>query len=61
MFIGQIIKIAGNSKKTFAYYTFLVCDLEFTTPCWSATLSLLHLTNVGLDLYNMYINTHAYT
>ena len=34
MFIRQIIGIVGNSKKSFsAYYTFLVCDLDFTTPC----------------------------
>ena len=26
-----------------AWYTLLVDDLEFTTPCWSATSSLLHL------------------
>ena len=43
MFIRKIIDIVGNSKKSFAWYTFLVYDLEFTTPCWSATSSLLHL------------------
>ena len=26
-----------------AYHIFLVCDLDFTTPCWSATSSLLYL------------------
>ena len=30
-------------RKNLAYHTFLVRDLDFTTPCWSATLSLLHL------------------
>ena len=30
-------------SKFLAYHTFLVCDLDFTTPCWSATSSLLHL------------------
>ena len=39
----KIIDIVGNSRKSFAWYTFLVYDLEFTTPCWSATSSLLHL------------------
>ena len=45
MFIRQIIGIVRNSKKSFSLldYTFLVCDLDFTTPCWSATSSLLHL------------------
>ena len=43
MFIRQIIGIVGNSKKSLAYYTLLVCDHEFTTPCWFATSSLLHL------------------
>ena len=33
----------GNLKKSLAWYTLLVYDLEFTTPCWSATSSLLHL------------------
>ena len=31
------------SRKFLAWYTLLVDDLEFTTPCWSATSSLLHL------------------
>ena len=43
MFIRKIIDIVGNSKKSFAWYTFLVYDLEFTIPCWYATSSLLHL------------------
>ena len=30
-----------------AWYTLLVYDLKFTTSCWSATSSLLHL-NQGL-------------
>ena len=30
MFIRQIIGIVENSKKILAYYTFLVCDLDFT-------------------------------
>ena len=29
--------------KVLAYYTLFVGDLDFTTPCWSATSSLLHL------------------
>ena len=29
-----------------AWYTLLVDDLEFTTPCWSATSSLLHLNQL---------------
>ena len=35
--------IAGNLKNCLARYTLLVYDLEFTRPCCSATLSLLHL------------------
>ena len=30
-------------RKVLAYYTLLVYDLEFTTPYWSMTSSLLHL------------------
>ena len=30
-------------RKNLAYHTFLVRDLDFTTPCWSAISSLLHL------------------
>ena len=43
MLIGQLIDTIGNSKKSLAYYIFLVCDLDFTTSCWSETSSLLHL------------------
>ena len=43
MFIKEIIDIVENFKKILAWYTLLVDDLEFTTPCWSATSSLLHL------------------
>ena len=32
--------------KLSAYYTLLFYDLEFTTLCWSATSSLLHLNQV---------------
>ena len=41
-----MISIVGHSKKSSedsAYYTLLVYDFEFTTPCWSVTSSLLHL------------------
>ena len=34
-------------RKLSACYTLLVYDLEFTTPCWTATLSLLHLNQFG--------------
>ena len=43
MFIRYIIDLLGNFKKTFI---FLVYDLEFTTPCWSTTSSLLHLNQL---------------
>ena len=43
MFIRKIFDIVGNLKKVIAWYTLLVYDLEFTTSCWSATSSLLHL------------------
>ena len=43
MFIKQIIDIVENLKKSFSLVHLLVDDLEFTTPCWSATSSLLHL------------------
>ena len=33
------------SRQFLAWYTLLVDDLEFTTPCWSATSSLLHLNH----------------
>ena len=39
MFIRQISDIVGNSKKSFSL---MVGDLDITTPCWSATSSLLH-------------------
>ena len=42
-FCGKIIDIVGNLKNSLAWYTLLVYDLEFSTPCWSATSSLLHL------------------
>ena len=47
MFIRQIIgNIVGNSKKSFRLLHKLVCDLDFITPCCSATSSLLYtLTN----------------
>ena len=38
-----MIDIVGDLRKVLAWYTLLVYDLEFTTPCWSATSSLLHL------------------
>ena len=41
MLIREII--VGNLRKVLAYYTLLVHDLEFTTPCWSAASSLLHV------------------
>ena len=46
MFIRQIIGIVGNSKKSFRLLHKLVWDLDFITPCCSATSSLLYtLTN----------------
>ena len=46
MFIRQLIDIVVNSKKSFSLLHILVCDLDFTTPSWSATLSLLHLNQL---------------
>ena len=37
-------------RKVLAYYTFLVCDLEFTTPRLSVTSSLLHLNANGYSI-----------
>ena len=50
MFIRSIIiDLMGNKKKS-SYYTLLVYDLEFTTPCWSATSSLLHLNQFYVNV-----------
>ena len=35
-----------SKQKVFEFYTLLVYDLEFTTPCWSATSSLQHLNQI---------------
>ena len=44
------------SRKILAWYTLLVDDLEFTTPCWSATSSLLHLVGLRPRVYYTLIN-----
>ena len=41
--IRFFLHFSKTLKKSFAWYTLLVYDLEFTTPRWSATTSLLHL------------------
>ena len=37
-------RIYKDLRKISACYTLLVYDLKFTTPCWSVTSSLLHVS-----------------